>query len=58
MPNCEECWNYNYDEETDEYYCTMDIDEDEWYRIHTHYKGNCLFFVRRMIITPPEDSKQ
>ncbi len=30
MPNCEDCWNYNYDEETDEYYCAQDIDEDEW----------------------------
>ena len=20
MPNCEDCWNYNYDEETDEYF--------------------------------------
>ena len=37
-------WNYNYDEEDDEYYCSMDIDEDEWYRIHTHYKGQCPFF--------------
>ncbi len=44
MPNCEECWNYNYDEEEDAYYCTKDIDEDEWYRIHVHYKGNCPFF--------------
>ena len=44
MPNCEDCWNYNYDEENEEYYCSMDIDEDEWYRIHTHYNGNCPFF--------------
>ena len=26
---CEDCWNYNYDEEADEYYCRMDLDEDE-----------------------------
>lgn len=44
MPNCEDCWNYNYDDETDEYYCSQDIDEDEWYRIHTHYQGRCPYF--------------
>lgn len=44
MPNCEDCWNYNYDDETDEYYCSMDIDEDEWYRIHVHHRGNCPYF--------------
>ena len=44
MPNCEDCWNYNYDQDTEEYYCFQDIDEDEWYRIHTHHNGHCPFF--------------
>lgn len=44
MPNCEDCWNYNYDEEEDEYYCSKDIDEDEWYRIQTLRKGVCPYF--------------
>ena len=44
MPNCEDCWNYNYDDETDEYYCSQDIDEDEWYRIQTYRKGVCPYF--------------
>lgn len=30
---CETCWYYDYDEEYDEYYCMMDLDEDEVYRI-------------------------
>ena len=30
---CESCWHYDYDEEYDEYYCMMDLDEDEVYRI-------------------------
>ena len=29
---CETCWYYDYDEEYDEYYCMMDLDEDEVYR--------------------------
>ena len=27
--NCEECLNYAYDEEYDEYYCGVDLDMDE-----------------------------
>ncbi len=44
MPNCEDCWNYNYDEAEDEYYCTQELDEDEWYRIQTQHKGGCPYF--------------
>ncbi|MBE6981118.1 MAG: hypothetical protein E7437_02205 [Ruminococcaceae bacterium] len=29
---CETCWHYDYDEEYEEYFCTMDLDEDEVYR--------------------------
>ena len=25
---CESCWHYDYDEEYEEYYCMMDLDED------------------------------
>ena len=32
---CESCWHYDYDEEFEEYYCMMDLDEDEVYRIMT-----------------------
>ena len=30
---CETCWYFDYDEEYDEYFCMMDLDEDEVYRI-------------------------
>lgn len=50
MPNCEDCWNYNYDEETDQSYCSMDIDEDEWYRIVSRRRGECPFSDRQTII--------
>ena len=26
---CDSCWYYDYDEEYEEYYCMMDLDEDE-----------------------------
>ena len=26
---CDNCWYYDYDEEYEEYYCMMDLDEDE-----------------------------
>lgn len=33
---CETCWYYDYDEEYDEYFCMMDLDEDEVYRFLRH----------------------
>ena len=30
--NCEECVHYDYDDEAEAYYCTMDLDEDEMER--------------------------
>ena len=27
--NCEECVHYDYDDEVDAWFCTMDLDEDE-----------------------------
>ncbi len=44
MPDCENCWYYNYDEQEEEYYCSKDLDEDEWYRICAERKGVCPFF--------------
>ena len=31
--NCEYCMNYEYDEDYEEYLCTVDMDEDEAYHI-------------------------
>lgn len=44
MDRCDSCWYNNYDDEEDEYYCSMDLDEDEWYRIQTEHKGACPFY--------------
>ena len=41
---CETCWNYDYDEEYDEYYCLMDLDEDEVYRIFHTPQNRCPYY--------------
>ena len=46
MVNCEECMNFVYDEEYEEYLCGMDMDEDEIYRLNTESKYGCPYFRR------------
>ena len=41
---CETCWYYDYDEEYEEYYCMMDLDEDEVYRIQSKPNGRCPYY--------------
>ena len=41
---CETCWYYDYDEEYDEYFCKMDLDEDEVYRICTSRNNHCPYY--------------
>ena len=41
---CESCWYYDYDEEFEEYYCMMDLDEDEVYRIMTSRSQHCPYY--------------
>lgn len=42
--SCDTCGNYVYDEEYDEYYCTVDMDEDDYARMmYSHYKG-CPYY--------------
>ncbi len=42
---CDTCWYYDYDEEYDEYYCMMDLDEDEVYRIFcSENSTHCPFY--------------
>lgn len=43
MSNCEECMNYYYDEEFEEYVCGVSIDEDELSRMIS-YKEKCPYF--------------
>ena len=41
---CNTCWYYDYDEEYDEYYCMMDLDEDEVYRYLVSCQSRCPFY--------------
>ena len=41
---CESCWYYDYDEEFEEYYCMMDRDEDEVYRIFSSRSQHCPYY--------------
>ena len=41
---CETCWHYDYDEEYDEYYCMMDLDEDEAYRLLSAPSAHCPYY--------------
>ena len=41
---CDTCWNYDYDEEYDEYYCLMDLDEDEVYRFFATPHSHCPYY--------------
>ena len=44
--NCEECVNYDYDEEIDAFVCSMDLDEDEMERFLRSDFRNCPFYRR------------
>ena len=41
---CDTCWYYDYDEEEDMEYCSMDLDEDEVYRILSSTHLHCTFY--------------
>ena len=46
---CESCAYYSYDEEYEEYFCSADIDEDEYYRMTSDFSvlgkgGGCKFY--------------
>lgn len=41
---CDSCWYYDYDEEFDEYYCMMDLDEDEVYHILSSQSQQCPYY--------------
>ena len=36
--SCEFCSNYVYDDDEEEYYCDVNLDEDEYYRSNDDYK--------------------
>ena len=41
---CENCANYIYDAEYDEYCCDINLDEDEMMRFLTDKTSNCPYF--------------
>ena len=42
--SCETCSNFIYDEEYEEYYCRMDLDEDEYGRIAFDSDYRCPYY--------------
>lgn len=42
--DCEDCMNFVYDEEFEDYVCAVDMDEDETARIMTGSKQSCPYF--------------
>ena len=45
MNQCELCAYYAYDEEYEEYYCSVDMDEDDYVRLVTGHYSECPYFV-------------
>ena len=41
---CENCANYIYDDEIEEYCCNADLDEDEMYRFLNGNNKSCPYF--------------
>ncbi len=42
--NCETCSHYVYDEEWDQYYCAVNLDEDDMYRFISGSFFNCPYY--------------
>lgn len=43
---CESCANFLYDEEYDEYYCDVNLDEDEMMRFLSNQTRQCPYYNR------------
>ncbi|MCR4589873.1 MAG: DUF6472 family protein [Lachnospiraceae bacterium] len=45
MDQCDTCAYMSYDEEQEEYYCSVDMDEDDYYRmISGERKRSCPYY--------------
>ena len=42
--NCEMCMNFVYDEEYEDYMCSINMDEDEYARLAMGYRQECPYF--------------
>ncbi len=43
---CDDCVHYDYDEETEDYVCLVNLDEDEIYRFMESGGNACPFYER------------
>jgi len=41
---CEYCLNYEYDEEYGDYYCLIDMDEDDYAKMDIFAKKGCPYY--------------
>jgi len=41
---CETCANYSYDDEDEEYYCDVQMDEDEFSHVMLSHRRVCPFY--------------
>jgi len=41
---CEKCWYNSYDEEEEEYFCSLVLDEDEYVRLISQPDKTCRYF--------------
>ncbi len=41
---CENCWYNQFDEEYEEYYCDLQLDEDEFAKMVMSKDSNCKYF--------------
>ena len=46
MNSCDDCRYLDYDEESDSYFCAMDLDEDEMERFLRRATASCPFYHR------------
>ena len=44
VSECDTCWYFDYDEDYDEYFCMMDLDEDEMYRVLASKNYHCPYY--------------
>jgi len=44
--NCEECVHFDYDDDIEAYFCSMDLDEDEMERFLRSANNACPFYRR------------
>ncbi|MBR1812062.1 MAG: hypothetical protein IJ766_10535 [Clostridia bacterium] len=42
--DCENCWYNTLDEEAEEYFCALNLDEDEFFRMLENKSGRCRYF--------------